>query len=93
MDAVRNALTKDPESKTPVDANTVVIEAFLQGFVPVDAYSPGVIVMTTDDIISALGEMVDLDQCTVAGVLAGLGFRPGRNNAGSFGWLMKQARQ
>lgn len=51
--------------------------------------APGVTVMTTDEIISALSDMADLEQAAVNQVLATIGYKPGRNEAGSFGWLMK----
>lgn len=45
--------------------------------------------MTTDEIISSLRDMADLTQADVNQVLATIGFKPGRNSVGSFGWMMK----
>lgn len=90
-----NALRKgkkniDEAKEQPVDANAVILGNFLKGFVAVEEFGPGVTVMTTDDIISALADMADLTQSEVNRVLATIGFKPGRNTAGSFGWLMKR---
>lgn len=46
--------------------------------------------MSTDEIISALSDMADLSQADVNRALVVIGYKPGRNNAGSFGWLMKK---
>ncbi len=80
----------DKAKDAPVDANAVIIGNFLQGYVPVDKFGPGVTVITTDTIISELADMADITQAEVNQVLATIGFKPGRNNAGSFGWLMKR---
>lgn len=91
LDALRKGvegIRKDKEE--PVDANAVILGCFLEGYVPVDRFGPGVTVMTTDDIISALADMADISQADVNRVLAVLGYKPGRNSAGSFGWLMKK---
>lgn len=90
-----NALRKgkktiDKAKEQPVDANAVILGKFLQGYIAVEEFGPGVTVMTTDDIISELADMADLTQFDVNCVLATIGFKPGRNTAGSFGWLMKR---
>lgn len=91
LDALRkgvDGIKKNEEE--PVDANAVILGHFLEGCTPVDSFGPGVTIMTTDDIISALGDMADISQGDVNRVLAELGYVPGRNTAGSFGWLMKR---
>lgn len=91
LDALRKSvdgIRKDKED--PVDANAVILGRYLEGMVPADKYGPGVTVMTTDDIIAALSDMADLTQGDVNRVLAVLGYVPGHNKAGSFGWLMKR---
>lgn len=90
LDALRKGvegIRKDKED--PVDANAVILGCFLEGYVPVDRFETGVTVMTTDDIIGSLSAMADISQADVNRVLAVLGYKPGRNNVGSFGWLMK----
>lgn len=72
-----------------LDPAAVILGKYLQGFIPADKYTSGVVIMTTDDIIAALGPMIDLDQATVSMHLSDIGFTCGYNNAGSFGWLMK----
>lgn len=55
LDAVRKGVQNINRAKEePVDANAVIIGNFLQGYIAVDEYGPGVTVMTTDEIISAL---------------------------------------
>lgn len=90
LDALRKGVDgiKKNEEKT-VDANAIILGRYLKGYVPVDEFGPGVTVMTTDDIIAALSDMADISQGDVNRVLAVLGYVPGRNTAGSFGWLMK----
>ena len=91
LDALRKGKENIEKAKeNPVDANAVILGSFLEGFVPVDRFGPGVTVMSTDDIISSLTDMADISQADVNQVLATIGFRPGRNTAGSFGWLMKK---
>lgn len=91
LDALRTGLEGIEKNKeNPVDANAVILGRFLEGCVPVDQFGPGVTVMSTDDIISALSDMADISQADVNRVLAVLGFKPGRNTAGTFGWLMKR---
>lgn len=91
MDAIRKAITDDPNDATEqlVDTNALIIGTFLQGYVAVDKFGSGVVVMTTDEIISSLSDMADLEQSDVNRVLATNGYKPGRNSVGSFGWLMK----
>ena len=63
LDAVRKGVQNINRAKEePVDANAVIIGNFLQGYIAVDEYGPGVTVMTTDEIISALSDMADLEQ-------------------------------
>ena len=90
LDALRKGVegTKK-EKEEPIDANAVILGQYLEGYIPVDKYGPGVTVMSTDDIIAELSDMADMTQSDVNRVLAGLGYKPGRNPAGSFGWLMK----
>ena len=91
LDAVRKGVRNINRAKeNPVDANAVILGRFLEGYVPVNQFGPGVTLMSTDDIITALSDMADISQADVNRVLAGLGYKPGRNSAGSFGWLMKR---
>lgn len=90
LDAVRKGAQNINRAKEePVDANAVILGNFLQGYIAVDKYGPGVTVMTTDEIIAALADMADLSQAEVNQCLATIGYQPGRNDAGSFGWLIK----
>ena len=80
---------KDEDSPSQ-DTNTIIVEEYIQQYAPVDAYGSGVIIQTTADIINDLADMADLDPDEVNAVLIRRGYRPGRNNSGSFGWLMRQ---
>lgn len=71
------------------DANRIIIEAYLSAYEPHNGISSGLVVLTTDDIIEALGSMADISQADVNNAMASLGFRPGHDRAGTFGWLMK----
>lgn len=71
------------------DANRIIIEAYLSAYEPHNGISPGLVVLTTDDIIEALGSMADISQADVNHAMVALGFEPGYNSAGTFGWLMK----
>lgn len=80
---------KDDESPE-MDTNTIIIEEYLLRFEPAKSFKEGgVIILTTADIINDLADMADLDQDEVNAVLIREGYRPGRNNSGSFGWLMR----
>ncbi len=80
---------KDEDSPSQ-DTNTIIIEEYIQQYAPADAYGSGVIIQTTADIINDLADMADLDPDELNAVLIRRGYRPGRNNSGSFGWLMRQ---
>lgn len=75
-------VSEDEESPKQ-DTNTIIVEEYIQRYAPADAFGPGVIIQTTAD-------MTDLDHDEVNAVLIREGYRPGRNNSGSFGWLMRQ---
>ena len=91
MDAILKAIDEDNEAKEkPVDAKAIILGRFLEGCEPVETFSPGVTIMTTDEIISSLSDMADLEQADVNRVLAELGYKPGRNSVGSFGWMIKR---
>ena len=91
LDALKDGLRNiDKAKEEPVDANAIILGNYLQGFIPVDSFSAGVTIITTDDIISSRSAMADLSQEDVNRVLATLGYKPGRNDAGSFGWMMKR---
>lgn len=78
------------EDSPSQDTNTIIVEEYIQQYAPADAYGSGVIIQTTADIINDLADMADLDPDEVNAVLIRRGYRPGRNNSGSFGWLMRQ---
>lgn len=93
IDAFRKGEANIEKAKEqPIDANGIILGKFLEGYIPVDEYGPGVVIMTTDDIISALDNMADIGQADVNLALATIGFKPGRNSSGSFGWMMKHIR-
>lgn len=80
------------EDSPSQDTNTIIIEEYLKQFdpPPQEAFGQGVMIRTTADIINDLADMADLDPDEVNAVLIRRGYRPGRNNSGSFGWLMRQ---
>lgn len=81
---------KKKQNNKTVDIVAVTVSNFLEGYTPAQAYGPDVIVMTTDDIISSLSDMMDLTQYEVVSVMAELGFTPGRSSSGLFGWLLRR---
>lgn len=76
------------ENQQMMSANTIIIEEYLESYTPTTEQG-GVIIQTTADIISALSDMADVEADEVNTILMRLGFRPGRNASGSFGWLMR----
>lgn len=91
LDAVRKGVENISKAKPePVNANSIILARFLDGFSAADHFAPGVSVITTDQIISELGDMADISRDEVNSALAVLGYTPGRNSVGSFGWLMKR---
>lgn len=73
------------EQDMPSDANRIIIEAYLSAYEPHNGISPGLVVLTTGDIIEALGSMADISQADVNHAMVALGFEPGYNAAGSYG--------
>lgn len=92
-DDVRNAIHRadvgDKDQYSATSTNTIIVEEYIRGYAPADSYGPGVIIHTTGDIINELADMADLDPDEVNAVLIREGYHPGRNNSGSFGWLMR----
>lgn len=82
-------VSKDEDSPK-MDTNTVIVEEYIKCYAPAEAYASGVIIQTTADIINELADMADLDPDEVNAVMIRQGYRPGRNNSGSFGWMMRQ---
>lgn len=80
----------DEAEKNAPSVNSIIIEEYLTRFAPAGKYGPGVMIQTTADIISELSDMADLDPDEVNAILIHHEYRPGRNNSGSFGWLMRQ---
>lgn len=79
-----------PESENlEISTNAIILEEYLSRYAPAERYEGGVIIRTTSDIISDLSEMTDLEPDAVNMVMIAQGYRPGRNNSGSFGWLMR----
>ncbi len=72
------------------NTNTIIVEEYIKRYAPADTFGPGVVIITTADIINELADMADLDPDEVNTVLIREGYRPGRNNSGSFGWMMRQ---
>lgn len=93
QDAIREAagnMTPDSDENPTMDCNAIIVEEYIQQYAPADTFGAGVIIQTTADIINELADMADLDHDEVNAVLIREGYRPGRNNSGSFGWLMSQ---
>jgi len=82
-------VSKDEDSPAQ-DTNTIIVEEYIKRYAPADIYGNGVIIQTTADIINDLADMADLDPDEVNAVLIREGYRQGRNNSGSFGWMMRQ---
>lgn len=74
-----------------IEPDAAILLSYLEAYTPADKFGPAVVIITTDDIIAALGPMADISRASVNNALISLGFRPGRNTAGSFGWMMKTA--
>lgn len=82
-------VNKDEDSPKQ-DTNTIIVEEYIKHYAPADTFGPGVVIITTADIINELADMADLEPDEVNVVLIREGYRPGRNNSGSFGWMMRQ---
>ncbi len=92
---IKKALGILPEVRKDEDSpgqntNTIIVEEYIKRYAPADTFGPGVVIITTADIINELADMADLDPDAVNHVLIREGYRPGRNNSGSFGWMMRQ---
>ena len=81
----------DANENTAPSSNAIILEEYLTRYTPAEKYGQGVMIQTTADIISELSDMADLDHDEVNAVLIRNGYRPGRNNSGSFGWLMRHS--
>lgn len=81
----------ETNENTGPSVNEIILEEYLTRYTPVEKYGPGVMIQTTADIISELSDMADLDPDEVNAILIRHEYRPGRNNSGSFGWLMRHS--
>ena len=92
-DAIRKAAgnkpSRDSDESPKIDCNTIIVEEYIKCYAPVESYTAGVAIRTTGDIINELADMADLEPDEVNAVMIREGYRPGRNNSGSFGWLMR----
>ena len=84
--AVEEMLDKED---TQVNTNVIILEEYLKRYKPISSALGGVIITSTADIMSELGDMADLKPEEVNAVMIRLGYRPGRNKSGSFGWMMQ----
>lgn len=78
----------ESDENTAPEVNTIILEEFITRYSPAEKYGPGVIIRSTADIIAELSDMADLAPDEVNAFLIRHKYRPGRNNSGSFGWLM-----
>lgn len=80
-------------SNTTPDINPAseILNSYLDGFTPAQSFGEGVYVLSTDEIISDLDVMAELDKETVNAALVSRGFVCGRNSHGTFGWLVMTA--
>lgn len=75
-----------------VSNNILILREYIKRYSPVETYIPGggaTQISTTADIISDLSDMADLTPDEVNSVMFERGFRLGRNNVGSFGWILQ----
>lgn len=84
--AVEEMLDKED---TQINTNVIILEEYLKRYKPISSAVGGVIITSTADIMSELGDMADLKPDEVNAVMIRLGYRPGRNKSGSFGWMMQ----
>lgn len=92
MNRATGMMSPDSEDESPkMDCNSIILEQYLTRFTPAEKFGQGVMIQTTADIISELSDMADLDHDEVIAVLIRQGYRPGRNNSGSFGWMMRHS--
>ena len=77
--------------ENPRDPLLAVLCQWLEDYTPAtDISEQGATVLTSDDIIEQLGEIVELNPNLVAAVLVNEGCRLGRSHSGAPGWLMKR---
>ena len=79
-----------PEAQPAIVATTVILAEYLNGYMPVTKFAPGVLIKTTDELIAELADMADMTQTDVNRVMVTLGYMPGRNDSGSFGWMLRR---
>lgn len=75
--------------KQHISGAATVLADYLSGFSPVDRLAEGVHLKTTDEIISDLASLVDLEVNEVADTLAAAGSRSHHDGDGRHGWMMK----
>lgn len=90
MNRATGMMSPDSEDESPkMDCNTIILEEYLTRYSPAETFGQGVFIQSTADIISELADMADLTADEVNAILIRQGYRPGRNNSGSFGWMMR----
>ena len=68
-----------------------VLLDFLEAFEPTETYDPGTTsLISTDEVISGLASMADMEPAQVADTLSELGFRSYHTADGIHGWLLKK---
>ncbi len=83
---------KKTSEEQPVPGYCTILEGYLNGWAPVSAFSPGVILKTSQEITDDLQDMVDIDTFTLASIMSQLGFRAHyAADGGPHGWMMLRA--
>lgn len=86
---MKKAEKKQKQTEEPVPGYCYILEGYLRGWAPVPAYSPGVMLKTSQEIVSDLQDMVEIDTSTVSSVMSQLGFRAHYDiDEGPHGWMM-----
>ena len=80
----------DPTTPQPVPGYCRILEGFLKGWAPADASGAGTLLRTSQDIVDELSDMVDIDTCSLASIMAQLGFRVHYDPDGPHGWMMRR---
>ena len=88
LEMAKKLQTKQPE---PVCADYAVLEGYLKGWAPADSLDSGVILKTSQEIVTDLEDMVDIDAAVVAHALTLLGFKAHfPHDDGPHGWMMRK---
>ncbi len=90
----KTSKAKGNSKPVPKPGFYTILEGYLHGWAPAKTFESGggMMLKTSQDIVSDLEDMTDIDTFTVASIMSQLGFRAHYDpDGGPHGWMMRKS--